>query len=488
MRTKKFSFLLIVSLALIIPSYIVHAGVLDFDPSKGYRVQQATLHGKTITYRAYENVPYVENPVLAWENNQSVNYEVMNIYIPVEYFEGKSINSYSSKTAPILFVNGVGGYMPAKPMSINPTDLRNTRNKTMLLALSRGFVVVSPGASGRTLMNQEGKYIGKGPAGIVDLKAAIRYLRYNDSRMPGDANKVIATGVSAGGALTALLGATGNHPDYESYLKAIGAARANDDIYAAAPYCPITNLDNADAAYEWQFNHVHTAEMGGPLNEEEIRISGLLKVLFPTYLNNLKLKNPEDGSLLTLNENGEGSFKDYVKYWLIKAFQEAMDEGNDLSGYTWLTISGKKVAGINFERCVEEYTIRMKKTPAFDNLTASTFENNLFGSETINSRHFTQFSYAHCKLENPQMAEEAVIKMMNPMYYIDDNKATISKYWRIRHGAKDGHTSFAIPVILATKLVNKGVEVDFKLPWDQDHAGFYDGKELLDWGEKISKK
>lgn len=476
--------MLALSLAFALFSYAYGAS-LDFDPTTGYTVESAIVDGKTIQYRAYTNIPYVANPVPAWVNGQSVNYQVMNIYIPVEYFEGKSVNGYTAETAPILFINGVGGYMPALPIALNP-DATDDRTKTMLLALSKGFVVVSPGARGRTLQDVNGKYIGKAPAVIVDLKAAVRYLRYNESRMPGDADKIIPTGVSAGGAVTALLGATGNHPDYESYLSEIGAANAKDDVYAAAPYCPITNLDNSDTAYEWQFNHVSTCEI--PPGTVDKDVSNTLKLFFPYYVNSLGLKNPKDGSLLKLNPDGSGPFKEYVKSWLIAAFQEALDKGENLSGYTWLTISGGKVTGIDFERFVEEYTIRMKPAPSFDNLTATSWENNLFGDKDNPNKHFTYFSYTFSQVENPLLADEKIIKMMNPMYYIDDSQAKVAKYWRIRHGAKDGHTSFAIPVILATKLMNKGYEVDFKLPWDQEHGGYYDYKELIEWIEDVVKK
>ena len=65
------------------------------------------------------------------------------------------------------------------------------------------------------------------------------------------AEKIITSGTSAGGALSALTGATGNCEDYEPFLKAICAADERDDIFAANCYCPIHNLDNADTAYEW---------------------------------------------------------------------------------------------------------------------------------------------------------------------------------------------------------------------------------------------
>jgi hypothetical protein len=90
------------------------------------------------------------------------------------------------------------------------------------MALSRGYIVASAGARGRKSRSVSGTYSGKAPAAIVDLKAAICYLKYNDKVMPGDASKIISNGTSAGGALSALLGATGNNPDYFPYLKEIG--------------------------------------------------------------------------------------------------------------------------------------------------------------------------------------------------------------------------------------------------------------------------
>ena len=48
-------------------------------------------------------------------------------------------------------------------------------------------------------------------------------------------------------------GASGGSDLYQKDLVELGAADASDTIYAAAGYCPITDLENADAAYEWCF-------------------------------------------------------------------------------------------------------------------------------------------------------------------------------------------------------------------------------------------
>lgn len=60
------------------------------------------------------------------------------------------------------------------------------------------------------------------PNGLLDLKAAVRYLHYNDDIMPGDVERIFTDGTSAGGAMFALLGATGNSSEYVSYLNEMG--------------------------------------------------------------------------------------------------------------------------------------------------------------------------------------------------------------------------------------------------------------------------
>ena len=214
---------------------------LTFDATK-YTIQTSTLDGKTFSYRAYEGIVYVQHPV-------DLAYETINIYVPVEYYSARTVGGYTINNAPIFFPNSVGGYMPGA--ASKPGLDFEGRPNAIVVALSKGLIVAAPGARGRTLQDASGQYTGKAPAAIVDLKAAVRYLRYNDKLIPGSSERIISNGTSAGGGLSALLGASGDNADYEPYLKALGAANARDDVYAVSAYCPITNLDNADSAYEW---------------------------------------------------------------------------------------------------------------------------------------------------------------------------------------------------------------------------------------------
>ncbi|TWI18850.1 subtype B tannase [Sphingobacterium siyangense] len=463
--------------------------VLDFN-AEAFTTQTLKVNDKEIKVRAYENISYVENPV-------DTIYQKMNIYIPAEYFENKTINGYSADNAPIFFPNQIGGYMPGNP----GTAINNGKGMggmqsgptTIAQALAKGYVVASAGARGRTFKT------GKAPAAIVDLKAAVRYLKFNDKKMAGDANKIISNGTSAGGALSALLGATGNNKDYEPYLKALGAADATDDIFAVSAYCPITNLDHADMAYEWQFNgvndykkidismldyNVQRKEVSGTLSANEINVSNQLKAAFPEYVNSLQLKDA-NGNLLQLDKDGNGNFKELVKSYVIASAQKTLDKGTDLSALKWLTIENGKITALDFDGYVR-YMERMKTPPAFDALDLSSGENQLFGNETTDSRHFTKFALANTTKQGG-IAEEKTIKMMNPMYYIGTQGTTTTKHWRIRHGTKDKDTGLGISVLLATLLQNNGYDVNLELPWDRPHSGDYDLDELFTWIDKTTK-
>lgn len=74
-----------------------------FDP-QAYEVKTCELDGRSVTYRAYENIVYCTNPVDPIQK--------MNIYVPESLAQGETINGFTLKTAPIFMPNTVGGYMP----------------------------------------------------------------------------------------------------------------------------------------------------------------------------------------------------------------------------------------------------------------------------------------------------------------------------------------------------------------------------------------
>lgn len=461
---------------------------------ENYVVEKVTVAGETIEVRAFRNRLYVDKPVNA-------AYQQLNIFAPECFFHGEDINGYSLENAPVFMPNSVGGYKPGElcepgENAWGPQGVPNT----IFRALQHGYVVVAPAIRGRSQQDDAGNYTGKAPACIVDYKAAVRYVRYFAAEIPGDAEKIITNGTSAGGALSSLMGATGNHPDYEPYLEVIGAAKARDDVFMASCYCPITNLENADAAYEWQFAgvneyrrmHMRMDEGGRPafvpkdggMSDLQIRVSEELAKLFPPYVNGLQLRD-EEGRILSLDENGEGSFKEYMKRIVMDSARKALAVGADLSGKDWLVWENGSIADMDWFGYAKDIT-RMKTAPAFDALAMDSPENDLFGGEDINLRHFTRYSLEHSQCHG-SCAEEAVIKLLNPMPFIRDKQAVKAPHYRIRHGECDRDTSLAISVMLTLMLQEQGVEVDYHSPWNVPHSGGYDLEELFAWIDEACK-
>ncbi|MGN8834940.1 hypothetical protein [Allisonella histaminiformans] len=199
---------------------------------------------------------------------QATEYESLAVYVPGAYMQGvknsdgtytcqinpkAKVGNYTAVTAPVVMPVNTGGYAAQKaPSSYDGTGLSTY--------LSQGFVYVYAGCRGRSNgTNPDGTaYDGGAPWGVTDLKAAVRYLRYNDSLIPGNKNRIFTFGHSGGGAQSALMGATGDSEMYMPYLSSIGALMKDsqgkplsDAIDGAMCWCPITNLTQADLSYEW---------------------------------------------------------------------------------------------------------------------------------------------------------------------------------------------------------------------------------------------
>ena len=476
---------------------------LTFDINN-YESMSGTVDNKEIKYRAFEYIPYVSNPI-------DIDQQYMNIYIPEEYFNNGTVNGYNTQTAPIFMPNNVGGYMPSQPMA---PKVENNKPNSALYALSRGYVVASPATRGRTNKASDGNFIGKAPAVIVDLQAATAYLHANDATMPGNAKRIITNGTSAGGAVSLLQGATGNTSDYQPYLQALGAATASTDVYASSAYAPITNLDAADMAYEWSYNGITSfnkvtmgqgelpqANVGGApapiqrsvqrvnLTNDDVAYSDLLKSHFPDYVNNLQLRD-RTGVVLKLDKKGNGTFKQYVKSFIVDAANKAKSNGTDLSRYSFLVLDKNTgmVKDIDWD-AYNSFTSRSKAPGAFDSRSNDSGENSLFGTSTSDTNHFTITAALHDTTPNNDVYVEnaKIVTMMNPMNYLGSPSATNAKYYRIRYGTADSNTSVAIPLIVGTRAQNLGYSVDMATPFGVDHSGDYDLQDLFNWMDSIVK-
>lgn len=263
---------------------------------------------------------------------QSTDYETMGIYVPGDYMTGTAnsdgtytcavntngkLGSYTADMAPIVIPVNTPGYSASAAPSAYSYD-------SVSAYLEAGFVYVQPGIRGRASMNgtaENQSYSGGAPWGVTDLKAAIRYYRFNEKSLPGDTANIYTFGMSGGGAQSALVGATGDSALYTPYLEAIGAAMTDangnaisDAVKGAMCWCPITSLDNADEAYEWNMGQFASSDaraetsFGSALSKD-------LAAAYADYINKLGLKNGSTELTLEKSDSGvyqAGSYYDYL--------------------------------------------------------------------------------------------------------------------------------------------------------------------------------
>lgn len=274
-------------------------------------------------YKASDDV-YYQTGVVYCESPANKQTGTLAIFVPGGYFSAKAngdgtftcsvdtsaeVNGYTAETAPVVMPINTPGYMAQAPL----TAYRDVTEYT-----DEGFVYVHAACRGRD---------SGAPAGVTDLKAAIRYLRYTDDVLAGSAERIFVFGMSGGGAQSALLGATGDSALYEPYLEQIGAVRGvSDAVCGSMDWCPITNLDSADAAYEWMMGVTRSG-----LSAEEQAVSDALAAAFAGYINRAGIRD-EKGNVLTLEQSEDGVYQAGSYYdYIVSAIEYSL---NDFLSYT----------------------------------------------------------------------------------------------------------------------------------------------------------
>jgi len=466
---------------------------LVFDPSAYTELTTSitdtagTAH--SVTYHFYKVASYVANPVDA-------TYQSLNVSVPVT-IDGTAVDATN---APILFANQVGGYMPSSVSSATgiggggmggpggpggPGGGTSSAASRQQLALAAGYVVVEPGARGRSLVNSSGVYYGTAPAAIVDLKAAVRYVKFNKGRIPGNVERIVSAGTSAGGALSSLLGASGDSPIYGSYLKELGAADASDAIYATGAWCPITDLEHADMAYEWNWGA--NALGSGSLVDQTV--SKELSTAYGDYLASLRLTARGFG-ILTSRNLDEYLVRTHLEPSAAKylaALSDA-DRATYLAANTFIAWDGTN-ATFSWADFLTHVGARKKDTPAFDAFDLSAGENNEFGTGTTANRHFTLYSLRHEEGASARLDSDIPEKLhlMNPMYHLLDKvNGSRSKHWWIRLGTKDSDTALTVASNLGARLKNLGDDVNTSYYWDAGHGADEDPGDFIKWIAQVS--
>ena len=386
------------------------------------------------------NGVYYQIGVVYCTNPATTDYNSLGIYVPANYLSCSSsssgkytctvnssgtVGSYKASTAPIVMPINTAGYSAQKgPTSYSYSGLSDY--------LNAGLIYVYAGCRGR----HEGESYNSGaPWGVTDLKAAIRYIRYNSDLLPGDKDSIFSFGHSGGGAQSCLLGVAGDSTLYTDYLSAIGAAtqdsngkNISDSIKGSQCWCPITNLDTADMAYEWNMGQYYSTNTraSGTFTKQ---LSNDLSAQYVSYINSIGLKD-EDGNTLSLSTttSNSGTYYDYLKSIIEESLNnffsdttfpwtrkdekpgprpENLEEEktfNTISEYIsflnseneWVKYDSTKNKYIitNIGDFVKNCKSASKKVGAFDDLNRNQAENQVFGiSGTNYSKHFDKIMY-----------------------------------------------------------------------------------------------
>ena len=476
--------------------------VLRF-PVNSYIDETVEYNGKTLIRRCYKNQQYVRQPVNA-------AYQSLDVYVPLSYGEKK----FCPDKAPVLLLNRCAGYMsysPVLPRRRPPTHMhrRDTSNApkigpapgaegrgmnapgdTLNAALASGLVVVIPGNRGRDCVSPDGVYFGKAPSMIVDLKAAVRYLRHNAGRIPGDMEHIISRGASAGGGMSTLLSCSGNDPDYEPYLRAIGAAEERDDVFAGVAMSPVMDLEHQDCAYEWQYGKLPLNGFDNVIKPPvDQKMSAELAAIYEEYLPTLDLMCRKDYGKLTPRNYKEYYLNEFLLPAADKWLRAQSDETLELysSDRPWLHWDGRN-ASFSFSD-YEIYLGRLKGMPAFDSIELGQSENTAFGRDTEPAAHYTEYVIRRITGDNTVCVPEHIMEqrnLLNPMVRLKKGTGQIAEHWWFRLGTKE--SGFACPLVVnaATAMENRFEDVNFRLIWDGGHCAEDDLDEQMKWISDIT--
>ena len=472
-------------------------------------------------------VVYVANPA-------SLDYETLGIYVPGAYLEATA-NGDGTYTASVKSDAQVGQFTAATAPYVLPVNTPgyNASQAPSWLAdgiasyTQAGMIYLQPGIRGRdnTTDSQGQEVVGGAPWGVTDLKAAIRYVRYNKDVLPGDTDKIVSFGHSGGGAQSAVLGASGDSTLYNPYLEALGAAMKDkegnpisDAPYGTMTWSPITSLDYADAAYEWNLGQYADSNTRAEGTFTQALSQDLAKE-YANYINQLGLKH--EGQALTLTESSQGiytqgSYATYlegvvnqslnnflddtsfpytsdgagpggstesVTYETAQAYIDSLNAETQWVTYDAATNTAKISSLADFAKYVKKAS---KAVPAFDDLSRSQAENAVFGVAEENELHFDQLVAR--LLKNNQAKYESLTDwnsqyvtdyesdlaktdslgktiaerqdLYNPMFYLTSaysgyQTSKLAPHWRIRSGISQGDTALTVETNLALALENQ---------------------------------
>ena len=508
--------------------------------------------GKSYTFKTYQakycDAPYTDE----WPN--AAEHFKLNVKVPVRAGD-EEIDPTSLAGAPILFYmpwGGDRGYAVGDPGAIStrggPVDA------LVAEAFANGWVVVEPGMRGAANCfhgnpgDPDFRNYGKLPGPLADLKAAVRYLRYetNAENIPGDKEHIWIAGTSSGGSGTGILGSSGNSPFFEEALKEIGALPGRDDVFGAFPSCPVMVRQWGDNALCWE----RWGDLSG--NPDADPVNAWFANAFIPYFNALGLKavhgtgSIKAGDALTadnyaeylmqfvrqscvrflntlggraaveayLAENKPGLSiyftPDYPRTWITPVFDgENPDLVVDIKGEWsafWNYVVGDemfdpaRLCDLQYERAVNALDSMFDGNGILNPTVGDRFSPYLnassvsFGKPGEYAAVFSPSGLEYLqKVRNMEISREYLDLLdmqccsVDPLYFVIGGgaaEAVTCKYWYMRTGSIDLVSTLPLFYGLATALENTGCTVDAALVWEQGHGLTADFKPFFPFAEK----
>lgn len=311
------------------------------------------------------------------------------------------------------------------------------------------------------------------------------------------------------------------------------ASRYRDSIYGCNSKFPIADISNADLAYAWwRVFGGETAvgpHPGDPTGHEftefQLALQRDMAQAYVDYVNSLNLKDAS-GVPLTLTGLRSGSFYDAVLNNLTAALNAWLAEQDETAREEYLA----KLLAANREddiwvRRSEDGTCtvlsldglmrnygnrgnpddlghifnRNKDIPSFDTLNL-TAENDAFGRPDVFAVHYCTGAaqvikenygrYARLDGFDKEIADRYIrdaldgpeadyiahqVYLMNATQILLDNakgenRSNAAKYWRVRSGTADEHTSYTIGFTVCLAAAMAGADADYHLVWNMNHG------------------
>lgn len=385
-------------------------------------------------YDEKNNVYYKMNIDYCERSKDNEN-QKFDIYVPGEFLIGKVNTDGTYNCKPNL--NGIKNRynIESAPMIIEIQSKSSIEQEThrkydyqeISEYINEGYIYIWPGMRGLKEKNLDASEEEKSTAiieGITDLKALIRFCRFNKGVIPGNTERIIAYGTKDGGTKSVVLGASGDNDAYSSKLISIGAIMTDDeginisDSANMIMCCsPINIFEITEKSFAWSIGqYINEKDLNKQENNKE------LATQYAEYVNSMKLKS-ENGSLLYLTETEQGIYTNGTYYnYMLSEIEKSINSFLQNTIFPYNDIVRNKIY-----KTSKEYIESLNTNVRWINYIEETNEAKI--------ENFAAFAKFYLD-KNPQIEVNQNMNIYNPYYYLSSkykgiDSSYICRNWNI---------------------------------------------------------